>query len=402
MGSTLTLRAARMPDGSVGEIHVVDGVVSEEAGPDAPVLDLGGMLVLPAFAEVHSHLDKAFLADRLPNPTGDLMSAIGVMHTGWPTVTEDDITLRANRAVRSYLAAGVTAIRTHADLNPDAGLKSVRALTRLRDEVRRLVDLQVVALATYLTGPDGATGRRLLQHAIEAGIDVAGSCPHIEEDPAGTIETTLAAAAEAGIDVDLHLDEVLDPDIQHLDILVDSVERHGLHGRVTASHCVSHGLLDPAEQRRIARRLVGAGIAVVTNPRTNLFLQSRGREQAPPRGLTGVSALVEEQVTVAAGSDNIQDPFSVIGRADPLETASLLVSAAHRTVDEATAMVSDAARQVMRVPRPGFVPGAPADFVAVEADSVREAVAEQPATRVVIRAGRIVARTSIDRWMVDD
>ena len=35
-----------------------------------------GWLVLPAFAEPHAHLDKAFLAERIENPTGDLMGAI--------------------------------------------------------------------------------------------------------------------------------------------------------------------------------------------------------------------------------------------------------------------------------------------------------------------------------------
>jgi cytosine deaminase len=38
---------------------------------------------------------------------------------------------------------------------------------------------------------------------------------------------------------------------------------------------------------------------------------------------------------VAGGADNLQDPFNVVGRADPLETAALLVMAGH--LDPATA-----------------------------------------------------------------
>lgn len=401
MPASVTLQDALFPDGSVGEVHVVDGLVTREPAPGADQLDLSGMLLLPGLVEVHSHLDKAYLADRFPNPTGDLISAIEVMRAGWPSVTEDDIIGRARRAVRALLAAGTTAIRTHVDLNPEAGLKSVRALTRLRDEQRALVDIQVVALITYLTGPDGAAGRRLLTQGIEAGIDVVGACPNIEDDPIDTIETTLAAARDAGLGVDLHLDELLDAAAQHLEILAGAVERHGLGGRVTASHCVSHGLLDPAEQRRVGRRLAEVGIAVVTNPRTNLFLQARGAEQAAPRGLAGVAALVDAGVEVAAGSDNVQDPFYIIGRSDPLETASYLVSVAHRTVPEALAMVTDRARAVMGIPRPGFEVGAPADFLAIDAGSAREAIAEQPAARTVIRAGRVVSRTSVDRWTAD-
>jgi cytosine deaminase len=144
--------------------------------------------------------------------------------------------------------------------------------------------------------------------------------------------------------------------------------------------------------------LADAGVAVVTNPRTNLFLQARGVEAGPPRGLAGVRALLETGVLVAAGADNVQDPFYVIGRSDPLETASLLVSAAHLSVDESWRLVSPAVRAVMGLPIVEVVPGAPADLMAVRAETVREAIAEQPGDRLVFHAGRLVARTTTASW----
>lgn len=401
MPTDVIFHGGRFPDGTVGEVSIVNGFVSPDAGQSAERIDLGGRLLLPALAEPHAHLDKAFLADRFPNPSGELASAIQMMRAGWPSVDETDIENRATEAVRRYLAAGTTAIRTHVDLNQEAGMKSVNALIRVRDRFRDLLNIQVVALTSGHTGPDGDVGRRLLAAGIEAGVDVLGSCPNIEQDPFECIETTLRAARENGLPVDLHLDELLDPAVQHLEALADAVDRHGLGGRATASHCVSHGLFDSGEQRRLGRILAEAGVSVVTNPRTNLFLQGRAVEQAPPRGLVGVAALVDSGVTVAGGADNVQDPFYVIGRCDPLETASLLVAAAHRTVDQAVAMVSGEARVVMGMPAPGFYPGAPADFVAIAAGSVREAVAEQSADRIVIRGGRVVAQTTVDGWVAD-
>ena len=401
MPSDVILHGVRLPDGTVGEVSIVDGSVASDPPPAAERIDLGGRLLLPALAEPHAHLDKTFLADRFPNPSGDLGSAIEAILGGWSAVDESDIEVRATTAVRRYLAAGTTAIRTHVDLNPDSGLKSVNALVRVRDRLRDLVEIQVAALTTGLSGPDGDVGRSLLKSSIEAGIDVLGSCPNIEEEPMRSIETTLRAARDSGLPVDLHLDEFLDPHAQHLEALANAVDRHGLGGRVTASHCVSHGLLEPAEQRRIGRILAEVGVAVVTNPRTNLFLQARGVEQAPARGLAGVAALIESGVLVAGGADNVQDPFNVIGRCDPLETASLLVTVAHRTVAEALAMVTSQARAVMGLATPGFEPGAPGDFVAIAAGSVREAIAEQSADRIVIRGGRLVARTTVDGWVAD-
>lgn len=395
-----TLTGVRFPDGRLGTLGIAGGRVTSSSD-DAAVIDLDGRLLLPAMAEPHAHLDKAYLADRFPNPSGDLQGAIDVMTAGWPSVDRADIEARATRAVRKLLAAGTTAIRTHVDLNPDTHLKTVEALLAVREATSSLVDLQVTALAGFLTGPDGSEGLSLLEEAVTMGVDVVGSCPHIEEDPLGTIEHTLRVAVEAGLPADLHFDEVLDVGIQHLLELARSVERHGLGGRVTASHCVSHGLLDPKRQRDIARALASAGVAVVANPRTNLFLQARGIDQSPPRGMVGLAALFDEGVTVAAGADNVQDPFYSIGRSDPLETAAFLVAAGHRTVDEAWSLVSSRARAVMGVQQPGFAEGDAADFVAIRAGSIREAIADQSADRMVIRGGRLVARTSVDEWTAD-
>lgn len=395
----VVLTGARFPDGRLGTLGIVDGCVTSSSDDARAVIDLDGRLLLPAMAEPHSHLDKAYTADRFPNPSGDLQGAIDVMTAAWPSVDRSDIEARATRAVRKLLAAGTTAIRTHVDLNPDTNLKSVEALLAVRESSASLVDLQVVALAGFLTGPAGAEGRVLLEKAVTMGVDVVGSCPHIEEDPLGTIDHTLRVAVAAGVPADLHFDEVLDVGVQHLLDLARSVEQHGMGGRVVASHCVSHGLLDPKRQREIARALADAGVAVVANPRTNLFLQARGVEQATPRGLVGLAALFDEGVTVAAGADNVQDPFYSIGRSDPLETASLLVVAGHRTVDEAWSLISDRARTVMGVKQPGFEEGSVADFVAIRAGSIREAVADQSADRIVIRGGRLVARTTVDEWI---
>jgi cytosine deaminase len=395
------LTGALLPDGTVTNVPVEAGHVARNPGPAASSIDLGGRLLLPAMAEAHAHLDKAFTAERFPNPTGDLATAIEAMRVGWPSIDQDDVEDRATRAARRLLASGTTAIRTHADLNPEAGLKSVFAMTEVRDRMATLMDIQVVALASFLTGAGGAEGRALLTRGIDAGIDVVGSCPHLEADPVGTIELTLVAAKEAGLLVDFHFDEILDAGIQHLADLARLVDEHGLGGSVTASHCVSHGMLDPFAQRDIARALADTGVSVIVNPRTNLFLQARGIEQAAPRGLPGIAAMVEEGVLVAAGADNVQDPFCLVGRSDPLETASLLVAVAHRTVDEAWRLVSSQARAVMGLAVPSLEAGSPADFVAIRAGSLREAVADQSPDRMVIRRGALVARTSVTAWVAD-
>ncbi len=129
-------------------------------------------------------------------------------------------------------------------------------------------------------------------------------------------------------------------------------------------------------------------------PQTNLFLQGRDDPTATPRGLTAVQALRDAGALVAAGADNVQDPFNLVGRSDPLETAALMVMAGHQLPDVAYDMVSANVRQAMGLPAVTFSVGDVFDAVAIDAPSVRGAIADAPMSRRVYRHGRLVAEAT--------
>ena len=145
--TSLTITNALLADGTVTTVHIVDGVVSDRPGLSATTLDAAGRLLLPAMAEAHAHLDKAFLAETVPNPTGDLMGAIINIEAARERITEADTEARAERAARLIAANGATAIRTHADLTEANGLTSINALLRVRDRLADLVKIEVFALS---------------------------------------------------------------------------------------------------------------------------------------------------------------------------------------------------------------------------------------------------------------
>ena len=345
------------------------------------------MITIPALVEPHAHLDKAFLAERVPNATGDLMGAILAMRAARPTITVADTVERAERAARLLHANGVTAIRTHADVTEDNGLISAEALVEVRRRLAAEVEIQVVALAGFpVTGPRGAVHRDLLGAAIELGVDLVGGCPHLEDGGAheAATDVLMGIADAAGLGIDLHTDETLDVAATGLDGLARRVLATGFAGQVTASHCVALAMLPVDHQHAVAERVAEAGIGVIALPHTNLFLQGRDRQQAMPRGLTAVRALRTAGVAVAAGGDNLQDPFNPVGRGDPLETAALMVLTTHVLPDEALDMVATTARQVI---------GARPDSrrLDVDAESVREALAMGPSRRLTADAPRLPA-----------
>ncbi len=123
------------------------------------------------------------------------------------------------------------------------------------DRFDGLLDVQIVALtASPMTGSDGAANRAALVAAVEAGIDLVGGCPHLDPDPEGLIANAIAVATDAGIGIDLHVDEMLDPSVLTLRELARQVMDTGFAGSVAASHCVTLGMQTPEVQAAVAGR----------------------------------------------------------------------------------------------------------------------------------------------------
>jgi cytosine deaminase len=395
------LRDVTLADGRRADVRLADGLVGEvEPGgglaalPGEEVLDLGAYVLLPALAEPHTHLDKSQTADRFGREFTELLDAIAAWHAYRETLPVEDMVERGRRTALQALANGATAIRTHADVGQGIELRAVEALLQVREELRDLVDLQVVALTYPLTGAIGESNRSLLREALAMGADVAGGAPHVDPDPGRHVEIVLEEAAAAGRPVDLHADENMRTDSVDLVELIARVA-DGFPQAVTASHCVSLGIQPPEVQVERAAAAAEAGVAVVTCPIANLYLQGRGQRQATPRGLTALAALLEAGVTVAGGGDNVQDCFIPVGRADPLLTAQYLVVGGQLTPTAAFELVTKSARVVMGLSPIEIEPGAPADLVAVAAGSAREAVATAVQDRAVFRRGELVDRTRV-------
>jgi len=349
-----------------GEISAVG------ASPPAPLprLDLGGRVAIPGLVDAHQHLDKTHLFPAVQNASGTHAEAIAAVRRHYATCGVDEIKARAREGLALAIAAGTTALRSHADTGGPAGLKGVEALLDLRSECRGRIRLQVVAHAATL--PDGTFAEADLAEAARMGVDAVGGTPWLAPPPGRVayIEKLFRIALDAGLPLDLHVDESDDPADLTLPSIARETRRAGLSGRVVAGHCCSLAALPDAAAAEVIAAVRDAGVHVVTLPQVNLFLQGRADRQPVRRGITRVKELLAAGVNVAAASDNIRDPFYPFGDGDLLRLAALTCSVAHLPgpagIATALAMVTEAPARAIGLGTYGLRPGARADLVVLD------------------------------------
>jgi cytosine deaminase len=370
-------------------------------------IEAAGRLVSPPFIDAHVHLDAVLtVGEPRYNASGTLLEGIQIWSERKPSLTHEDVKRRALEEIRWEVAQGTLHIRSHVDIC-DPSLTALRALLEVREEVRDICDLQLVAFPQdgILSFPHG---RELMRKALDLGCDVVGGIPHYEwtrDMGVEDVHYAFALAKEFNRDIDCHCDETDDPHSRFTEVMAANTIEHGWQGRVTASHCTAMGSYDDAYAFKLIGLLARAGVNVVANPFDNVVLQGRFDTYPKRRGITRVKELLAGGVNVALGHDSIMDPWFPLGRGDMLAAAQLALFLCHMSGFEEIATVFDlittnAARTLRIEDRYGIQEGKPANFLIVDATSEFEALRLLPARLHVFMHGREVASTLPARSIV--
>lgn len=379
-----------------GGLATIDiGIAAD--GTFAPVsqvarrVDLEGRIVLPCLVDSHVHLDKAYIVRRTGLPAGGLLDAVRLSAGDAANWTANDLTARMGRALSRAHANGTAALRTHLD-TPVLPFDSAawRAFSALRGIWEGRLALQAVALmALERIDAQADYAERCRQIAALGGILGAFIAPGMATPD--RLDRLFETAAGAGLDVDFHVDETLDPGARGLELICDSILRTGFGGRVMAGHCCALVTMPAPDRERIVAKVVRAGVDVVSLPNSNLFLQDRAPGVTPrSRGLTAVHELRAAGATVHFASDNVQDPFYPFGDYDMLEVFRTAVQAAHLEGDLVgwlTAQLASSARACGLKDHGRIAPGLPADAILTGARDLFDLMSRPVAGRVVLRRG---------------
>lgn len=391
----LVIRNARLPGGDEPiDIGIADGRIAaleRRLAANAEELDVKGRLVSSGFVETHIHLDKSCILDRCVASRGDLEEAIVEVTKVKKGFTSDDVYERGRRTLEKCILNGTTHMRTHLEVDPGIGLRSLEGILPLIQEYSWAIDLEICVFPQEgLLNNPGTDD--LMVEALKRGAKVVGAAPYTDSNPHGQIDRVFEMAREFDVDIDMHLDFGPTSDSLDLDYVCQLTERYGRGGRTAIGHVTKLSAANPERFEAAARRLADAGVALTVLPSTDLFLMGRTEAHGPIRGVTATHKLIRHGVNCSLSTNNVLNPFTPFGDCSLIRMANLNANICHigakSDIRECFNMITSRSARLMNLSDYGMEQGKSADFVVIDSETPESAVAELAPVLYAFKRGR--------------
>lgn len=357
------------------------------------VIDGEGRILLPGFVEAHIHLDKALIADRMPNKSGTLMEAIEVTGKLKPTFTREDIEERARKALDMLISKGTTFIRTESEFDPSGGFHGFETIMKLKEEYKGIIDIQVVAFPQEGIIKSPGT-EEMMYRAMDMGADCVGGIPYNDTDANEHIDLIFEIAKKYDKDLDIHQDFKDSYEGQSIEYLCKKTIAEGYQGRVSVGHMTSIGAMPKEKLDPILKLMAEAEINVMALPMTDLHLGGRNDEYNVRRALTPIRKLRDAGVNVCLSTNNVRNAFTPYGNGDLLQVAMLAIPVAHlggaADIDTVLPMITTNPAKALGLKNYGIKEGFNADMVLLDTKNYSDVILDIPQRLFVIKSGKIV------------
>ena len=354
------------------------------------VIDGQGRVLIPGLVESHLHLDKALIADRMPNKSGTLKEAIEVTGKLKPTFTKEDIYSRATQALEMLIKNGTTYLRTHSEFDPIGGFGGFEVIMSLKEQYKKFIDIQVVAFPQEGIFKSPGTDE-LMVRAMEMGADVVGAIPYNDTDANVHIDYVFELAKKYDKDIDFHQDFKDEYAGQSIKYLCEKTIKEGYQGRVSVGHMTSIAAMPDAELAPILELMAKAQINVMALPMTDLHLGGRNDEYNVRRAVTPIRKLRNAGVNVCLASNNIRNPFTPYGNGDLMQVAMLAIPVAHLggadDLHTVLPMITANPAKALKIDNYGILEGARASLVLLDTKRYQDAIIDIPSRLFVVKDG---------------
>ena len=387
------------------QIEIADGKIArisaqtQQPSPVEQSLDGEGGLACAPFIEPHIHLDTTQTAGEPAwNQSGTLFEGIERWAERKALLSHEDVKQRALQTLKWQIANGIQFVRTHVDVS-DPSLTALKAMLEVKAEMAPWITIQIVAFPQegILSYPNGEA---LLEEALRLGADVVGAIPHYEftrEYGVESLHKTFALADRYDRLIDVHCDEIDDEQSRFVETVAALAHRDGNGARVTASHTTAMHSYNGAYASRLFRLLKLSGINFVANPLVNIHLQGRFDTYPKRRGITRVKEMLEAEINVCFGHDDVFDPWYPLGTASMLQVLHMGLHVCqlmgYEQIDAGLDLITHNSAKTMQLAGYGIQSGNEASLIILPAESGFDAVRRQVPVRYSVRRGVVVAET---------
>lgn len=374
------LYSLEIRDGRIAQVAAMDAAFD----PALPRYDAQGLLLLPTLRDMHIHLDKTFYGEpwQAPRRGKTIVGMIEQEKTLIPRLLPES-QRRAELLIDLLHSKGTTVARSHCNVDPVSGLKSLEHLLLALDRHRADFECEIVTFPQH--GLLRAEIEPLMREAMKMGAHYVGGLDptNVDGRMEASLDTLIQIALDTGTGLDIHLHEGRPSGIAAINYIIAQVEANPvLRGKVTISHAFSLAALDEAELAEVAGRLAAQRIAIASTLPLG-------------KGVMPLPQLAEKGVFLMTGTDSVTDHWSPFGTGDMLEKANLYAQL-YRSFDEfsLTRALSISTGGVLPLDAQGQRAwpqvGDAAAGVLVAASCSAEAVARVPARQAVFHDGRVV------------
>lgn len=282
--------------------------------PNVKAIDAKGFLMLPAFKDMHIHLDKTYYGDQwqaVRKRTGGVKGMIALEQKILPEMLKNS-TFKAEKMIELLHSKGTSFARSHVNIEPTSKLDSLKNLQEALENKKKTFGAELVAFPQH--GVFYTDSLPYLKEAAAMNIDFIGGVDPYTID--GAIEKTIDFTVQLALDhqkgIDIHLHESGESGLKTVEYLINKVnENPSLKGKTYLSHCFILGKLDKPKQEEVSEKLADAQIGVVsTIPFGSLIMP--------------IPTLYKHNVTVLTGNDSIVDHWNTFGSGSVLQKANLM------------------------------------------------------------------------------
>lgn len=283
--------------------------------PASEAIDAKGYLMLPAFRDMHIHLDKTLYGlpwQALSPKRKSVKDMIAYEQQIIPELLKTSVD-RAEQLISLLQHYGTHFVRTHFNIDPTSGLKSLENLEQALQNKKDSFNAELVAFPQH--GLYYTESASLMKDAakLDSVAFVGGLDPQSID---GSIEKVMDFTVQLALDhhkgIDIHLHEAGESGMKTINYLIDkAIENPVLQGKTFVSHAFALAHLSPKETEEISERLAAGKVGIASSVPFK-------------KTIMPIPTLKKHGVNVLIGNDNVQDFWSTFGSGSMLQKANLI------------------------------------------------------------------------------